>query len=65
MRLSVSPPEASFPWPYTLQPTDSTLFLGAISWKSSRIGPYLIIDRPVPGFGCKLIVLRFEAIVSL
>lgn len=41
------------------------LFLGSISWRSSSLRPYLIIDRPVPGFGCELIVLGLEAIVSL
>jgi hypothetical protein len=51
------------PLAYILQP--HSLFLVAMSWKSSRIGPYLIIDRPVPGLGCELIVLGFEAIISL
>jgi len=31
----------------------------------SSLEPYLIVDRPVPGFGCELIVLGFEAIVPL
>lgn len=33
--------------------------------RSSRFGPYLKVDRPVPGFGRELIVLGLEAIVPL
>lgn len=40
-----------------------------MSTKSQRplscLGPYLIVDRPVPGFGRELVVFGFEAIVPL
>jgi hypothetical protein len=32
---------------------------------NSSLVPYLIVDRPVPGFGCELIVLGFETIIPL
>lgn len=32
---------------------------------NSSLEPYLIVDRPVPGFGRELIVLGFETIVPL
>lgn len=40
-------------------------FLAPFPGSSSSLKPYLIVDRPVPGFGCELIVLGFEAIVPL
>lgn len=40
-------------------------FLAPFPGRSSSLGPYLIVDRPVPGFGRKLVVLGFEAIVPL
>ena len=41
--------------------SSSALFPG----RSSSFGPYLKVDRPVPGFGRELIVLGLEAIVPL
>lgn len=40
-------------------------FLAPFPGSSSSLETYLIVDRPVPGFGCELIVLGFEAIVPL
>lgn len=45
--------------------TKSQRVLAPFPGRSSSLGPYLIVDRPVPGFGCEFIVLGFEAIVSL
>lgn len=39
--------------------------LGSTFWEKLCLESYLIVDRPVPGFGCELIVLGFEAIVPL
>lgn len=47
------------------RPVSMVSFSGPFPRRSSSLGPYLIVDRPVPGFGCEFIVVGFEAIVTL
>lgn len=46
-------------------PVSMVTFWAPFPGRGSSLRPYLIVDRPVPGFGSEFIVLGFEAIVPL
>lgn len=60
-----APRPAALVHPPPPPPVSLVLFLAPFPGRSPSLGSYLIVDRPVPGFGRELIVLGFEATVPL